>query len=148
MDNNTRSLCLSCPLFHKDGMLRTFVEDPHYTLSDRSNIQFVSSWKEIHRELNLHQFFQWPGIPSIVTPYTLCKNKDLLKLRPVVPYSIHPLKMMLNVTSRAISHMLNNSSLTSFTMFNTADFPELVSQVNKRLDALPGTEVHVRSGDV
>ena len=130
------------------AMRKSFVDDNHYTLTNYTQQQILGMWKTYHNQHNLHKLSPWRRGASLAVPYLLPKNKDIMKQRPIVPYSKHPLSKILNMVSRSIMFMLKNENVKSFTAFKVQDFVSNVDQVNRFLSHNPDKVVFARSGDV
>ena len=148
LDHNAGSLCMACPMAHHDSMLSSFIDDPHYSPVELTQRDVLKIWRTAYNDLDLKRFVAWPSAASLAQPYIIPKQKDLNKMRPIVPYTKHPLRRLFNMASRAITYIFNNISAKSFTLSKTGDLPEVLSHVNNILKQNPDFVVSAQLGDV
>ena len=149
LDHNTCAAVACCPVFYHDALERSFVRDPeHYERLDTTARRVVTAWRDFYEEHRLARFQHWPFNSGIPEPYILPKNKDILRYRPITPYTNHPLSASLNIASRALAFVMRQSGLRSFTLHEPADLKRLVQAANKQLQDNPRLRVFPRCGDV
>ena len=71
----------------------------------------MTAWRDFYEEHRLARFQHWPFNSGIPEPYILPKNKDILRYRPITPYTNHPLSSSLNIASRALAFVMRQSGL-------------------------------------
>jgi hypothetical protein len=77
-------------------------------------------WQNIFNKNHWKRFTSFNG--SLPYAYVMPKNKDLEKIRPIVSYSVHPLRPMLRRASRALRYMLKEIPHTHFNLDRTDTF--------------------------
>lgn len=70
---------------------------------------------------------------AIPRAYTLFKNKNLLKYRPITSYSSHPYRKLLNAAARSLNFILENSVTSHFNLSNICKFKETIKEFNSTL---------------
>ena len=110
LDKNTGCMCISCPLAYENAITKSFRSDTsHYEKFRLPASELIKKYRRFYEEIGepistvSNDKFDETKIPYA---YVLHKNKDLAKLRPIVSYATHPLKRILNVTCRALNHMI------------------------------------------
>ena len=150
LDHNTGSASIACPVFVHDLMGSTFVGDEeHFEPVEESCREVLQRWKRTYEDARLKAYGRWNGADAqLARPYLLLKDKDPSRARPIVPYSAHPLKSLLNMASRALAFMSSNADVKTFSLDQCDSFLKLVKRVNDTLHRRPDLLVHPRSGDV
>ena len=110
LDKNTGCMCISCPVAYVEAVRKTFRNDSdHYEQLSMEPEEIVKKYRRFYEETG-EQISKVPDSKfektNLPYAYTLHKNKDLKKLRPIVSYATHPLKRTLNITCRALNHMI------------------------------------------
>ena len=149
LDHNTGALCVMCPTFYHDALLTNFTSDPHYTPTNLSDREVIRLWKDFYNSSDtMQRIATWKHRSAVAVPYLLPKDKDPLRMRPIIPFSSHPLKQHSNIIARCLTFLLKNFAPPSFTLFTTQDFLQRVQQINRFVALNPQYKIHVRSGDV
>lgn len=150
MDHNTGCASAACPVYVHSLMLDTFIRDgEHFEPVELTCRQILTAWKTFFVDNGLERYGRWRNADAqLARPYLLLKNKDIGRARPIVPYSGHPLKGLLNMASRALAFMTRNADAKSFGLKTCDSFLEEVKKANDKLRKNPMLRVHARSGDV
>jgi hypothetical protein len=141
---------VACPVYVHNQMLQTFTNDTrHFEKTDVTGRDLLKQWKQFYDENDLKKYQTWPKKNTeLARPYTLLKDKDIERNRPIVPYCNHPLKRSLNMASRALTFMLEHSDINSYNLPKVQDLKRVVREVNKALRQNPDLTVHPRGGDL
>ena len=78
--------------------------------------------------------------------YTLCKEKDYQKTRPIVSNFYHPFKKMQNACSRILLFLLTLVDWEHLNMFKISDITEQIKQISEKI--LQGHIFQAHVGDV
>jgi hypothetical protein len=150
LDHNTGMASVACPVYVHNQMLQTFTNDTrHFEKTDVTGRDLLKQWKQFYDENDLKKYQTWPKKNTeLARPYTLLKDKDIERNRPIVPYCNHPLKRSLNMASRALTFMLEHSDINSYNLPKVQDLKRVVREVNKALRQNPDLTVHPRGGDL
>ena len=110
LDKNGGCMHMCCPVAYTNAMKKTFRhDDNHYTQTnlnaERINQKYRHFYEEIGSTLSKVHCKKFEEI-EVPYAYILFKNKDIKKIRPIVSYATHPLKRILNITCRALNHMI------------------------------------------
>lgn len=68
--------------------------------------------------------------------YSLVKNKDYNKLRPLISYCRHPYKNLQNIINCVLLFMLENCSWNHLTLFKTYSLVSRTREIEKALNAI------------
>jgi hypothetical protein len=126
-----------------------FIMDDHYVITDENEREALNIIREKFTQIEGgDNIAKWRKMCAIPRPYVLPKDKDITRMRPVVPYNNHPLKKSSNIISRALMFILIQFCPQSYTLFKTEDFKPILHQVNKVLENNPDLILVAKSGDV
>ena len=149
LDHNVGAAVVCCPALHHETLLKTFCQDgDHYQQEDIFPRQAIARWKAFYDKHDIRRLQHWPTNGSLPTPYVLPKNKDILRIRPITPYTHHPLQKSFNIVSRALSHIMERVGLASFTLRSQQDFTAMIEKANRWLARHPHLRAYPRCGDV
>lgn len=109
LDKNNGCMHMCCPVSYTNAMKIMFKRDEeHYeninTSAEDINKKYRHFYETTTEVLNKVPDEKFDG--NIPYAYVLFKNKDIKKKRPIVSYATHPLKKTLNITCRALNHMI------------------------------------------
>ena len=111
LDKNGGCMHMCCPIAYLNAMKKTYRKDKdHYTQLNQEPEDIMKDYRQFYEETteqitkvdNMNKF-EPTNLPY---SYILFKNKDIKKIRPIVSYATHPLKHVLNITCRALNHMI------------------------------------------
>ena len=76
-----------------------------------------------HAKFGWERLASFPSFADFTAPYGYCfqKHKDAMRDRPIVSYSVHPLRRILNMAARGFLFIFKNSGLESFTLHTVQD---------------------------
>ena len=85
--------------------------------------------------MKLDSFYPYPKPCRISIPnsYTLFKNKNLRKLRPITSCSSHPYSRVFNAAARALNFILENAVVSHLNLPKICDFKEKINEMNGKL---------------
>ena len=88
--------------------------------------------------MKLDSFYPYPKPYRISIPnsYTLFKNKNLRKLRPITSYSSHPYSRVFNAAARALNFILDNAVVSHLNLPKICDFKEKINEMNGKLSTV------------
>ena len=145
LDHNGGCLVVACPCLPYELMVQAFVEDlDHYERVPTAQRKIMKTWRETFKERGWDFFIRWGAQAGLAHPYLLLKEKGLLKFRPIVPYSRHPLKLLFNMAARALRHLYRSMQPPSFTLDRADQLTDLLAQVSQK----GYRSVEARLGDV
>ena len=135
LDKNTGSLCFCCPVHYDRSLRKSYTKNDCYTKVATSTKRILKSWEKHYAEKNYDRFYNYPSANKVAIPnaYTLFKNKDLLKYRPITSYSSHPYKKLLNATARGLNFILENADIAHFNLPNICKFKDIINGFNNDL---------------
>lgn len=124
IDKNANQLLVLCPVLYHEFMKKTFVEDPHYTISSFMNQSDFLSTCRIFFDNNYgssYSHFNEKG--TFGYAYIVPKHKDLSRCRPIVSFYKHPLKHLLRLVGCTLQFLLLqlNDSVGHYILFRTMD---------------------------
>jgi hypothetical protein len=140
LDKNASCALISCKEYYNNAMNKTFVNDPHYEVcEDLTPKLAIASMRKTFYENDWKRFGTFQTTPpkqkgdepSFPYAYTLTKNKDLAKFRPIVSYCTHPTNVMLRRVARALKYMLETISAPHWTLWRTDNFTSTLKGIHK-----------------
>lgn len=114
-------------------------DDDHYLKIHSTQHEIITKYRRFYydtaRDISRisNEKFESCKIPYA---YALFKNKDINKLRPIVSYSPHPLKRILNITCRALNHMIkkiDNNHAIHCNMETCIELKDRIKEFEKRM---------------
>jgi hypothetical protein len=149
VDKNSSCGLIQCKRWAFNQYKATFVDDTtHYDKILTSEKQIMTSWKDTFLRERWAKFGFFKTDSSLPYGYSMPKNKDINKNRPIVSYAVHPMKKMLNRAGRALQTILASIDPSQhFTLWKTLDFTtEIKLDVDAILDSYP--DVVAYAGDI
>jgi hypothetical protein len=116
--------------------MELYVRDPHYKQVPISEDLLIAGLQLEWRHRG------WDKIASLyrgaraASAYYIPKNKDVQKLRPIIPSRHHPLRRVYNIVSRALLFVLECADFEHFNLPATTGMKRWVARVNAYLAAL------------
>ena len=148
LDRNLHSCVFQCPRLFWDNIMELYVKDKHYKRVFFTEEELLLAYKLDWRAK------AWNGIAPIYSKaraspaYYLPKNKDVLKLRPIVPNCHHPLKNVYSVASRALMFVLESLDFDHFNLPTTTAMKAWLLQSNEMLGSAQCVHTTVVGHDV
>lgn len=151
LDKNDCCALFTCRRYAFDSIMETFVNDPHYSATPLTQDDILKSWREQFASLDLGRFQSGFSVhPRHKLPYvyTMPKNKDINKFRPIMSYCTHPLRTTLRRACRALRFALRSYATDHMDMPTTSEFLPRVSSILAALRAEGYDRVHMLAGDI
>jgi len=112
-------------------MANTFLHDHHYQEINTNPQQFFEKLQQMHKTLpNITKQKSW-GLSrskekTLPYTYTLKKDKDTTRIRPLVSYRKHPYRRMFNVVARAINFITSSLKIKHCNIEKCTDIKTLL----------------------
>lgn len=150
LDRNLHCLVFQCPRLFWDNMMELYVRDPHYKQVRISEDLLLLGLKFEWRQRGWDKIASLYGGARTASAYYIPKNKDVVKLRPIIPSRHHPLRNVFNICSRALSFVLESADFQHFNLPATTGMKRWLEGVNADFEALdpPPEGLHVFGHDV
>jgi hypothetical protein len=151
-DKNNGAIAIACPMWYRHKMLTTFnwsLWRANYRHVKQSEHTILNIMKNKTQEWTVETMWNKKG--SLSYAYGLPKEKDLEKLRPIIAYTNHPLKKLLNCTGRCISYMLQICKCDGLTLWKTQEVGqklEIISKMTKEILYYEDLEVTMFVSDI
>ena len=129
LDKNTGCTFICCPHILKKDMEKTFLLDTeHYEKVDMTLDVLRGKVEKLHASLPIVSKQHWgvsmKAFSGLPYAYTLVKDKDITRNRPLISYRKHPYRKMLNFVSRAISFITSTIQVKHCNLEKCTDLKE------------------------
>jgi hypothetical protein len=127
LDRNINAVYIMCPLEFWVRFKNTFWDNHHYTHLPESMDHYVSKMRTSYMHHGFHKITPLPRGGSLGSAYILPKNKNPVKVRPIVNTTKMPSKKMSSIVSAVLILLI--SKATNFLHFNLSATKDLKAKL-------------------
>lgn len=151
-DKNNGCLLVSCPKWYNEMLKKTYIDDhEHYELYDNNDQSqsgiintdsILNSFRTAYNRHRLHTnplTQNWSDIGRLLPgklpyAYISIKNKDVLKVRPIVSYKKHILRKVFKCAANALFFLLQQlpENIKHFALFNISKLKSTVNEIQMK----------------
>ena len=122
-DKNPGACTIECPHVQWRREYRMYYDNAGFVHTELDDFGYWALMRAAHARHSWERLAPFPAFVRFQPPYGYCfqKAKDPLRDRPIVSYSTHPLRSILNMAARAFLFIFKHSGLELFTLHTVQD---------------------------